>query len=851
MKLILRYYITKTKTRFLTVGLAVIVLLAAALFVIPALGTTADAAWNGTTIAGTFAGGKGTQDDPYQIANGEQLAYLAQQVNNDALSGDEYFVLTDDIDLGGKDWTPIGSDDYDFGGIFNGNGYTISNLKPTVYNGYTGLFGSNSGTIRNVYLDGVDVVYTEGYGAAALCAKNGTWGTIEGCAVLGGRIDASSTDASGVAAGICAVNSGKINKCYNMAAVTTNTIGAGIVYANGSDGTVSNCYNAGEVSGTSTYRGTIGGICSENYGKIEYCLNYGDVKNAKTAGSICALNYYGESTSTSEDSTINSCYSDSNACSAEPIGYAGGGRESDVGKKTTAELCGTIPSGFDSTIWSDGSKTAKVDENNARKHTVTYTYPSLTGVGSAYSVEVKEYNFSTGASPDWQPYTEIGTAEEYNDITKIYNDVNGNYVLTGNIVFGGNKIDPIGAFKGKFSGDGFTISNFTINENAVAGLFDYNYGLIMNLAVNGDISGAVNVGGISGANNGTISNCYAICAIEATGNYAAGISGDVTAASTIENCYFSGTISTGGYSGVKIGAVCAKEYGNVENCYYNKDLYTADDTRGTGKTSAELCDKDSFNSLNLDKSIWQAGGITRTTDAENKRMSVVNAKSPSLIGVGEPLSLGEEKQYNFKTNGDNDDWQEYTEINLADDLAKINDNLSGSYVLMNDITLGDFSPIGSQDAPFTGKFSGNGHKITVKNAGIFGYNKGTIMNLAVEGNISGGTYVGSICGYNNGTIYACSFNGSVKGAEYVGGICGYNSSTGTISNCYAIGSVEATVDHAGGICGRNDGGMKINRCYFAGTSVAPNDYNAICSGASPNCYYDRELLISIITPATP
>ncbi len=189
-------------------------------------------------------------------------------------------MLTDDIDLGGKKWTPIGSIG-SFVSTFDGNGKTISNLKPTVYNGYTGLFGSNSGTIRNVYLDRVDVVYTEGYGAAALCAKNGTWGTIEGCAVLGGRIDASSTDASGVAAGICAVNSGKINMCYNMAAVTTNTIGSGIVYSNGSDGTVSNCYNAGEVSGTSTYRGTIGGICSENYGKIEYCLNYGDVKKCK------------------------------------------------------------------------------------------------------------------------------------------------------------------------------------------------------------------------------------------------------------------------------------------------------------------------------------------------------------------------------------------------------------------------------------------------------------------------------------------------------------------------------------------------------------------------------------------
>lgn len=66
--------------------------------------------WDGS-IAESFAGGKGTKDDPYQIANGSQLAYFAKRVNAEEYGekyADTYFELTEDIDLGGKEWTPVG-----------------------------------------------------------------------------------------------------------------------------------------------------------------------------------------------------------------------------------------------------------------------------------------------------------------------------------------------------------------------------------------------------------------------------------------------------------------------------------------------------------------------------------------------------------------------------------------------------------------------------------------------------------------------------------------------------------------------------------------------------------------------
>lgn len=120
----------KTKRRLLCAGLAILVLLAAVMFVIPTADVKAE--WDGSTT--TFARGRGTEDDPFQIANASQLAHLAVWVNEKNYDNDKtYYKLTADIDVSGHEWTPIGwqygaMPRNKFKGNFDGCGYTVSGI---------------------------------------------------------------------------------------------------------------------------------------------------------------------------------------------------------------------------------------------------------------------------------------------------------------------------------------------------------------------------------------------------------------------------------------------------------------------------------------------------------------------------------------------------------------------------------------------------------------------------------------------------------------------------------------------------------------------------------------------------
>lgn len=796
---------------------------------------------------------------------------------------------------------------------------TISNLNPTVIDGNTGLFGINSGTIKNVYLDRVDVVYTDGYGAAALCGKNSEDGIIEGCAVLGGRIDAANTDESGVAAGICAKNSGKINKCYNMAAVTTNSVGAGIVYYNDSDGTVSNCYNAGEVSGTSTGE-TIGGICSDNYGKIEYCLNYGEVKNAKTVGGICGLN--GQP---GEYSAINSCYSDSDACSAEAVGKNDGGEESNVGTKTTVELCArdalyNIGFGGD---WENGDIYWQISTRYG-----DYKYPKLVDVTNGeLFITGGIYNFGTSKAPDWKAITVI---KDPDGLKAINNDLGGNYVLGANIDLKGEEWTPIGSsgegFTGTFGGDGKTISNFKSSvstSGSSAGLFGYNSGTIQDVyvdkfevktngrspaaglcAVNkGTIEGCATLGGkadstlggmvagLCASNYGKIDRCYNTTAVTTYGVAAGGVVNANWENGTVSNCYNAGNVSStedwsgsiGGicatndgkiekclnYANVKngdyVGGICAENNikGTVTSCYSDSSVCRAHPVGSTmylnalsdveGKTTEDLCN---FVDLNgFDSGIWNSGFYNaRPTSSGKPRFGELYMKYTSLIDVGS-VEAKTYDVYDFGI-GDVHDWQKYTLIENETDLAAINENLDGNYVLANYIKLsGKWTPLGSNDGAFTGRFSGEGHTISSVNvmdgefAGLFGYNTGVIMNVAVEGSVSGKSCVGGICGANSGIdgkgiISNCTFNGTVTGTENnVGGIAGYNLNGANISNCFTAAEVSGN-DEVGGICGYNSTNTTVSYSISVGTVSGSNDLAAAVCGKNDGTltenYFDKD-----------
>jgi len=108
----------------------------------------ASAAWDGTSVSAALVGA-GTEFDPYLISNENDLAYLAKQVNDGVTHYDgEFFKLMVDLDLGQKDWTPIGalSANY-FGGNFDGDGHTIRGLKvKTDANDKKALYGGLIGS---------------------------------------------------------------------------------------------------------------------------------------------------------------------------------------------------------------------------------------------------------------------------------------------------------------------------------------------------------------------------------------------------------------------------------------------------------------------------------------------------------------------------------------------------------------------------------------------------------------------------------------------------------------------------------------------------------------------------------
>ena len=171
-------------------------------------------AWDGS-VAESFAGGTGTEEDPYQIANGAQLAYLAQFVNSDSNNdcAGECFVLTADIDLANNDWTPIGNSFADvlfdgpdyrlFAGNLDGKGHTISNISigtesTPLESDVFGFFGATEGKISNLNLDTVSIhgiAKVASIGAVVgfaggLVGSSG--GSIENCHVTGLTMDMSA-----------------------------------------------------------------------------------------------------------------------------------------------------------------------------------------------------------------------------------------------------------------------------------------------------------------------------------------------------------------------------------------------------------------------------------------------------------------------------------------------------------------------------------------------------------------------------------------------------------------------------------------------------------------------------------
>lgn len=695
-------------------------------------GETVDT-WDGTAVA--FTKGNGTEDDPWRIENAEQLAYLAQQVNNGTNYEKKHFLLVSDLDLRGKEWTPIGTYSKSFWGGFDGDGHTITGMTITGDRDFVGLFGAcHNFTVPSSYIKNVTVKWANISGHSFVGAIAGEGANISDCYSIENTIYATRC-----VGGVCGSLTGSISGCYNSSSVKGNYAAGGIMGTasyNGRTtvGVVQYCYNIGAVT-VSQQDGFVGGIisASANRYNISNCLNCGKITgNGKNVGGIVG------STDSGYMNFIGNCYYNSDLNNAG----VGEGENDKVIPLTTSQLCGALPSGLDPKIWKEGSVdtiNAVATSTGSRFGTAPGTYINLKKVADIKETKtapVPVYNYVTTNGNDWDTYTLITTAEEFAAIGQNRDAAkwSANYVLGNDIDLSGVELSSIGnpeiPYIGKFSGDGHTISHIDMTEDKhtdSSGLFgtigysgtlnnEKENGKVMLLAANGDIVSSDKAGGICGyLSAGEIYGCSFTGTVKGSG--AGGICGMSGAYDKISQCFFAGKVQggsgTAGICGVdgtmdhciSIGTITGDNRAgisiggehNAENCYFNSDVCDVkeEEEGKRGRSTLQLTSPDFFTTLinnqGFDPSIW----TKKANDKENGIAYYPSLGENNAVGVNYTTGLLFERTDNATpTYGQDITFAAKALVNFATDGQPISaEDTEGSF----EIRIGDTPVVSAAD----------------------------------------------------------------------------------------------------------------------------------------------------------
>lgn len=440
----------------------------------------------------------------------------------------------------------------------------------------------------------------------------------------------------------------------------------------------------------------------------------------------------------------------------------------------------------------------------------------------------------------------------------------------------------------------------------------------------GKVSGKDYVGGVCGQNNrATVEKSYNTNTVSGGGRVG-GVCGENNYSGTVNGCYNTGEVSG---TGNNVGGVCGYNYddgtvkGTVENCYYlagtsaNAVGNGTDGVNCASKTELQFQNGAVAYQLQSDlgegaEQVWgqridTGTGETDETPVLNGAYAVYPAKEGSICKrySNKPDQKFDSHQYDEETRvcsrcGESEQLKVvdgYYEIYNQDQLREfanlINTTSNGETKinarLMNDITMDgtEWTPIGTEQNPFTGKFDGNGKTITGLNCtdasksyvGLVGYaSKATMQNVTVkESSFNGKSYIGAVCGFiKDGTITGCTNSGSaVSGGYCLGGIAGYAGNTNkeetrtvqrcfnssavtgqygkfggivgqakyvTVQDCGNTGAVRPADGYDpvyyGGIIGENLDGSTIENCYNTDSNTADKIYGSYFCDYR-NCYY--------------
>jgi hypothetical protein len=782
-------------------------LLALALIIFPGLNANAQ-----------FADGDGSPGNPYQVVTAQHLDNVRNHLN-------AHFIQTANIDLDvapyntGDGWEPIGTNSAKFTGIYNGQGYTVSNLfidRSTTDN--VGLFGFTGGTAEISRV---------------------------------GIINANVTARNRVAA-LVGNNEGNVSESFSTGIIEGNqTVGGLVGYNNGlgvnNTGLVINSYSLAYARGSSN---TFGGLVAWNY--------YGAITNSYSAGGVSASSSTGGLLGFASVGEVNSSFW--NTETSAQVSSAGGDGITIAQMKSAASF-----TGWDFiNIWAidEGSSYPYLQNNqqfpapgpNPFEVSSIQDLDNIRDFMHGHFILTKNLDFNDNSSYDpvsgWEAFkTSVTTGEGF---------------------------APIGVsasrFNGLLDGNGFSISNLYINRPTTdnVGLIGYTNGAgeVRNIGLKDvNVTGRYYVAAIVGYCFGTISMCYSTGIIEANQS-AGGLAGINDGINTnnpglIKNSYSQAYVRTsssrtGGLSGWNY-------YGAIINCYATGGVSGSNTTGGLiGQSSLGI----------TTNSFWNAETSAQVSSPGGDALTMAQMQSASTFAgwdFANTWAIDEGSSYPYLQNNQQlpAPAPDPFEVSSIQDLDNIRNFLHGHYILTRNldfdddssydplsgweafktsVTTGDgFSPIGVSANRFIGLLDGNGYAISnlfinrpaVDNIGLIGFSNGAgeVRSLGVINvDITGRYYVGAIKGYSFGTIATSYSTGSIMANQSAGGLAGINdgilvTNPGLIINSYSMADVQASSVRAGGLSAWNYYGEILN-CYATGSVSASSSSGGLVGASS-------------------
>jgi hypothetical protein len=743
-----------------------------------------------STATAKYSGGSGTAQDPYEIATAADLIALGETWAD----CDKHFVLTADIDLDPRlagrkvfDKAVISS----FGGVFDGNGHTISHLT-IKGNDYLGLFGALA------YYYGGEVRHL-------------------------GVVDANITGSGNYVGGLVGDNRGTVTQCYSTGTVSGYGYVGGLVGCNDVSGWIATSYSSGSVTGT----WTVGGLVGCNYGDMTLCYSTGTVSGDWPVGGLVGNN--GNEDELPPNGSVTDCYASGSVSGKDCVGGLVGDDRGGI----AASFWDTQTSGQTKSPGGTGKTTAEMQEIQTYRDAGWDFWAAIEDgtseiwhmpEGGGYPV-LAVFNGHTpprlrGMGTPQDPYV-IADALELGAL--IYYSPYTHYRLANSIDLSGIRwrTAAVPWFAGVFDGNGHTISHLTITGKECLGLFAQlrdtgevkDLGLVdANITGFGDgIGGLVGHNGFWSTQGAIVTQCYSTARV--SGNSFVG--GLVGSGSAIR-CYSTGRVNgTGSFVGGLVGS--------------GRALYSVWDTEtcgvggsagGVGLTTVEM----------MDPYMLGLNGFA------NDPNWVLDAGHdyPRLAWEGKPGRIIPPPRIDWlQGHGTVEDPYRVDTAEQLIFLGRASALCNGCFFLAADIDLDPSLP-GRQlfRTPvipvFTGLFDGSGHTLSHlaiqggSYVGLFGQLApgAKVKNLGVvDVNVSGtGSFVGALVGSNSdwhtqgAIVTQCYSSGTVSGRGDVGGLVGSND--GTVTQCYSTGTVSG-VSFVGGLVGINYGA--VTQCYSTGS----------------------------------